>query len=60
MMNMVGLTFLYLGFFLKIYVFDTKVTFLEMAPLCIGPLILMYLYEMIDEVIKDCKNWGKK
>ena len=60
MMNMVGLTFMYLGFFLKIYVLDDSITYLQLAPLSIGPLILMYLYEMICEVKKDRVNWKIK
>ena len=60
MMNMLGLTFMYLGFFLKIYVLGDTVTFLKLAPLSIGPLLLMYLYEMICEVVKDNVNWRRK
>ena len=57
---MIGLTFMYLGFFLKIYVLDTTVTYLYMAPISICPLIFMYLYEMCSEVAKDKANWNEK
>ena len=60
MLNMIGLTFMYLGFFLKVYVLGESVTYLQLAPLSIGPLILMYLYEMITEVAKDRSNWKAK
>ena len=60
MLNMLGLSFAYLGFFLKIYVFDADVTFIQMAPLSAGPLLLMYLYEMVSEVRKDSANWQEK
>ena len=60
MMNMVGLTFMYLGVFLKVYVLGDSVTFLKMAPVSVGPLLLMYLYEMICEVAKDRANWKQK
>jgi len=57
MSNMVGLTFMYLGFFLKIYCLEDTVTYLQMAPISISPLILMYLFEMASEVHKDRTNW---
>lgn len=60
MMNMIGLTFMYLGFFLKIYLLNDTVTYLKMAPISVGPLILMYLYEMCTEVSKDRVNWKQK
>ena len=60
MMNMLGLTFLFLGIFLKVYVLEDKITYLQIAPVSIGPVILMYLYEMCSEVRKDRKNWGAK
>ena len=60
MANMLGLTFLYLGFFIKIYVLEDDVTYLQMAPVSVTPLILMYAFEMISEVHKDRTNWGSK
>jgi hypothetical protein len=60
MANMLGLSFMYLGFFLKIYILEDKVTYLQMAPISISPLILMYLFEMASEVHKDRTNWKQK
>jgi len=60
MMNMLGLSFMYLGFFLKIYVLEDSVTYLQTMPISVGPLLLMYLYELICEVIKDGANWSRK
>ena len=60
MMNMLGLSFVYLAFFLKIYVLHDQVTYLQLAPLGVAPLLLMYAYEMITEVAKDRRNWSYK
>jgi len=58
MMNMLGLSFVYLAFFLKIYILHDQITYLKLAPLAVAPLLLMYLYEMITEVAKDRSNWS--
>ena len=61
MANMIGLSFVYFGFFIKIYVFDEdQLTYLQIAPVSITPLLLMYAYEMITEVHKDRVNWRHK
>lgn len=60
MLNMIGLTFIYLGFFLKIYVLESTLTYLQIAPISICPLIFMYMYEMCSEVAKDRANWKVK
>ena len=57
-MNMLGLSFVYLAFFLKIYVLYDSVTYLQLAPLAVAPLLLMYAYEMLSEVCKDRTNWS--
>ena len=60
MANMIILTFFYLGFALKIYVLSEEIPFLYMAPVSIGPVIVMYGVEMIREVSKDSHNWAAK
>lgn len=62
MMNMLGLSFVYLAFFLKIYVLDEhpEFTYLHLAPVGVAPLLLMYAYELMGEVCKDRRNWNKK
>ena len=60
MMNMIGLTFMYLGFFLKVYVLTDQVTYLQIAPISVSPLLLMYAFEMLTEVVKDRANWRAK
>ena len=58
MMNMLGLSFVYLAFFLKIYILNDQVSYLQLAPIGVAPLLLMYLYEMCTEVAKDKRNWN--
>ena len=60
MLNMIGLTFIYMGFFIKIYVLKDQITYLYIAPISICPTIFMYVYEMCSEVAKDRANWSKK
>ena len=60
MMNMLGLSFIYLAFFLKIYVLEDTITYLQLAPLAVAPLLLMYANEMICEVCKDRNNYKSK
>ena len=43
---MISLSFLYLGFFAKIYILPELLTFTYMAPVSILPFILMYGYEL--------------
>ena len=43
------LTFFYLGFFMKVYVLGDLVTYTQLSPLNLGPLCLVYLYELIKE-----------
>lgn len=57
-MNMLGLSCIYLAFFLKIYILHDSVTYLQLAPLAVAPLLLMYGYEMIGEICKDRSNWS--
>ena len=43
---MIAISFFYLGFFAKIYLFPEQLTFTYIAPISIAPFILMYGYEL--------------
>ena len=44
---MVLFSFLYLGIFLKVYVLGENISWVMISPVCIGPLIILYLFELI-------------
>ena len=57
---MIALTFLYMGFFIKIHILPDLLTYVYSAPISIGPLILMYGFELYRDCVKDRRNWSKK
>ena len=57
---MLSLSFLYLGFFAKVYILPDMLTYVYSSPISIGPLCLMYGWELFREYAKDRDNWNKK
>ena len=57
---MIALSFFYLGFFAKVYILPDLLTYVYTVPVSIGPLILMYGWELYRDCAKDRRNWSKK
>lgn len=54
------LSFLYLGIFLKVYILPAKVSWVKTSPVSLLPFFLIYIYELIVELVKGNRNWRKK
>lgn len=50
---MICLWFFISGFLLKIYLLKERVSMVRLSPICVGPLILLYSFELFKELISD-------